>query len=172
MPAPRRNRTVGDAATVDERRLKVSQMLLRGFSVREIQRGLAELRSINPKTNAPWGLATIHADIEHLQAEYRAKAAHNTERHRATLNAKLEEVQRAAWREGDLKSILEALKQQRALLGADLLAAVEAELKQAQLREIRENSDDGTPPESREFVFEVIDGRTDDGPSEADTTAG
>ena len=167
MPAPRRNRTAGDAAMVDERRLKVSQLLLRGFSVREIQRGLAELRLVNPKTNAPWGLATIHADIEHLQTEYRAKAAHNTERHRATINAKLEEVQRIAWGKNDLKSILEALKQQRTLLGADLLAAIDAELKQAELRDLQDNSDD-TPPESRDFVFEVIDGRTTDAPPETD----
>lgn len=111
---------------VMDRRRQVAALRLRGYTEREIQKGLAappkdgnQTRYVNPKTSEPWSLATIHKDIVALEAAWRADMVERTEEHKVRLFAELQEVARACWKLNDHERVLKAIAQQRELLGTD-----------------------------------------------------
>ena len=102
------------------RRRLVAQLLLRGYTQREIRDALARpvraggLR--NPQTGKPYSLGTINADVQHLRERWREEAAADIAEHKARHVAELGEVKRTAWKQKDLRTVLKALDQEAKVL--------------------------------------------------------
>lgn len=107
------------------RRLQVSRMRVRGMSPQEITERLAKpvaeggLGIVDPKSNQPFTEATIKNDLTKLVQEWRQEAAQNTADHKGRVFMELQEVKRVAWAGNDLENVLNAIRQERALLGLD-----------------------------------------------------
>ncbi len=117
-----------------DRRRQVAALRLRGYTEREIQKGLAAPDKdgkasafLNPKNGTPWSLGTIHKDIVALEAAWRADMVEKTDDHKARIFAELMEVARACWKSGDHDRVLKSLQQQRELLGTDAPKRVKGE---------------------------------------------
>lgn len=111
---------------VMDRRRQVAALRLRGYTEREIQKGLAAPAKegerpayLNPKTGLPWSLKTIHTDIVALEKAWRADMVDRVEEHKVRLFAELQEVARACWKAADYERVLKSIAQQRELLGTD-----------------------------------------------------
>lgn len=109
-----------------DRRRQVAALRLRGYTQREIQKGLEQEKVVNPKDGKPWSLGTINGDIKRLEASWHAEAIGEVSAHKARLFAELREVARACWKDKDYERVLKAIAQQRELLGTD--AAKRSEL--------------------------------------------
>lgn len=106
-------------ALIELRRLRVSSLLLRKLTQREIVEILPRYKIVNPDTGKPYSLGTINHDIQQLRAEWQAQAAENIEAHKGRVLAEIQEVKREAWGQKDLRVVLAALGQERALLSLD-----------------------------------------------------
>lgn len=113
-----KKRTVSDAM-VDYRRRAVAAARLRGLTVRQIQRLLAEQGQTNPRTAEPWTISTVGQDVKFLETRWREDAVSDMGLHKGRVLAELAEVRRVAWRSADLDKVLKALTQVRALMGLD-----------------------------------------------------
>ena len=111
-------------SVIDFRRSLVARLRVRGMSQREIQVRLAtpgddgRLPTTNPK-GKPWSLATIARDCGTLDKQWREAASKEIAQHKAEINAELAELKRFGWQHNDPKVVLDAIKQQRAMLGLD-----------------------------------------------------
>lgn len=102
------------------RRERVSALLLRGLTQREIQEVLAKegkLQTLNPDTKKPFDLATINRDIQTLREEHLQRSSENIDVHRARQFAELQELKRFAWETSNGKLALSALDKEMKLLG-------------------------------------------------------
>ena len=72
---------------------------------------------INPETGRPYSLAIINRDMIALRKEWRERAAQAIDEHRASILAKLDEAERAAWAKGQLSIVLKALDQKAGVIG-------------------------------------------------------
>jgi hypothetical protein len=103
----------------------VARLRLRGMSQREIQHRLSlpgedgRLVAFNPATGKPWSLGTINFDCKALDKQWQEAAAEAIADRKARLLAESDEVKREAWRAGDLRTVLAAMKQEREMLGLD-----------------------------------------------------
>lgn len=117
-----------------DRRRQVAALRLRGYTEREIQKGLAapptdpkQQTYLNPKNGEPWSLSTIHKDIVALETAWRADMVDRVDEHKHRLFAELKEVARASWKANDLERVLKAIQQQRELLGTDAPKKIKGE---------------------------------------------
>jgi hypothetical protein len=103
------------------RRVHVARLRVQGLTFREIVEQLPQLGVVNPKTQRPYSLGVVHRDIQCLEDEWRAEVRQSLLEHKARLLAKLQEVERWAWKGAvpDLSIILQVVRQQRELLGVD-----------------------------------------------------
>lgn len=104
---------------IDARRRQVASLVLRGLTQREVEEALKRQRFLNPFTHKAFSLGTINGDIKALQEQWRQEAQADIETHQARIWAELQEVKRAAWGKKDLRSVLQALKQETELLGVN-----------------------------------------------------
>lgn len=117
---------------VIDRRRQVAALRLRGYTEREIQKGLANPGKdippfLNPKTGEAWSLGTIHKDIVVLEEAWRKDMVDRVDAHKERLFAELKEVARSAWKSGDLERVLKAIQQQREILGTDAPKKIKGE---------------------------------------------
>jgi DNA-binding transcriptional MerR regulator len=118
---------------VMDRRRQVAALRLRGYTTREIQKGLANPGKdqpplLNPKTQLPWSLKAIHTDIVALEKAWREDMVDRVDEHKSRLFAELQEIARACWKEKDYERVLKSIAQQRELLGTDAPKMTKAEL--------------------------------------------
>jgi len=102
---------------IDQRRALVAKYTLRGYSQRGIVDTLKEKGIINTRTGKSWALGTISNDSQELVTQWREKAGQDISLHKARLLAEIQEVKRAAWNSDDLSLVLNAIKEEAALLG-------------------------------------------------------
>lgn len=111
--------TKANKDAIDKRRQLVSQLRLRGLTVREIVAGLTEARYMNPRTAAPWSVGTVQSDLDALTQQWRTDAAQDTSELKGKTYGRLEEIIREAFKDKDLGRALDAIKQERDLFGLD-----------------------------------------------------
>lgn len=111
--------TAQQDAIIAHRRMLVGRLAVRHVTMREIVRALAEQGHVNPDTQHPWALDTIHKDILALKAEWRAAAAASMEEAQAAVLAEIRELRREAWTARLFETVLRAIKQETDLLGLD-----------------------------------------------------
>lgn len=105
---------------IEHRRREVARLIKRGIINRfEILDELTEMGLVNPMTGLAWSMGTIASDIDAIKATWRRESSTDVQDLVAGINAELDEVRRVAWKNMDLKLVLEALKQKRELLGVD-----------------------------------------------------
>lgn len=107
-------------SVAEARRTKVAQLLRRGFGQQEITRILAEPgpgQIINPETNEPYAIATIHRDVVEMRERWRAEIARDVGDHFAEHFEKLGELERNAWIQNDLRLVLDILREKAKLIG-------------------------------------------------------
>lgn len=112
-----------------DRRRQVAALRLRGYTQREIQKGLADAQPpvLNPKDGKPWSLGTINGDVKALETAWHAEAMGETSAHKARLFAELREVARACWKEKDYERVLKTIQQRRELIGTDAPKQIKGE---------------------------------------------
>lgn len=106
----------------EQRRTIVAQLLKRGVGIYDIQQTLANPSSgkfytVNPETGEPYSLATIQRDVTELRERWRAEIARDIGDHFAEQIAKLEELEKSAWGQNDLRLVLDILKEKSRLYG-------------------------------------------------------
>lgn len=112
------------------RRRLVARLLLRGMTQREIMDGLTASGSVNPDNGTPWSLGTVNSDVKALAREWASSAAGDVDAQRGRLLAELREVKRQAWtaQHPNLKAVMEAIKQERGILGVDAPQKLEVDI--------------------------------------------
>lgn len=111
--------TKANKDAIDKRRQLVSQLRLRGLSVREIVNALAEARLVSTRTGGAWSIGTVQSDLDALTSQWRTDAAQDTSTLKGKTFGRLEEIIREAFREKDLGKALDAIKQERDMFGLD-----------------------------------------------------
>ena len=106
-------------AVIDNRRLLVAQLRLRGATQREIVNTLAANGMANPKTGKAYSLGTVNSDLQYLESEWKQAAAEETAEHKARQMAENSEVRRVAWKGNDLAIILRSLQFEASLVGSE-----------------------------------------------------
>lgn len=102
------------------RREQVARLRLRGATIRQIAYELLpKLGVINEQTGKPYTEATVHADIEALESEWRAEAIRERGAHKAAALAEIREARRKCWADGDMARVKDFLKMEIELLGLD-----------------------------------------------------
>lgn len=99
----------------------IASLRLRGLSQRQIVLALQdpERGYRNPRTGKPWGLATINADIQALDEQWRTNSSQDTAEFKARLMAELDELKRAAWKDKDHELVRRVIRDQRDMVGTD-----------------------------------------------------
>lgn len=103
----------------EKRREMVSQLRLRGLSIREIAEALAHSNPplLNPDTKQPYSHVTIKNDIDALNLEWEKQRMTNTSIHKNRQFMLIQEVNRAAWATKEPELVLKALDREMKLLG-------------------------------------------------------
>lgn len=101
-----------------------------GLTIRQIIEHLAKQGYINPKTERPWQVATIHKDLTILEAEWRAHALKDTGEHRARLLHELSEVKRRAYMTKKYSVVLTAIERECKILGTDAPQEIKVYIQQ------------------------------------------
>lgn len=111
------NTSMSDIA--DKRREMVSQLRLRGLSIREIAEALGKGNPplLNPETGKPFTHVTVKNDIDFLDAEWQRRRSTNTDLHKNRQFMLIQEVNRAAWAKQEPELVLKALDREMKLLG-------------------------------------------------------
>lgn len=112
------NTTTSEQHVINYRREMVAQLALRNASTRQIAEALSE-RVQNPKTGKPFTWVTIASDLQALDEQWQASAVAAISQHKAVIFARLEEIYRVAMAGKDYTTALNALKQERELMGLD-----------------------------------------------------
>lgn len=119
---------------VMDRRRQVAALRLRRYTVREIQKGLAapptdpkQQHYINPKTNQPWSLRTIHKDILMLEQQWREDGNRDYADLKGEQLAGNRELERAAWKANDLDVVRHAQAARANLLGLNAPTKIKGE---------------------------------------------
>ncbi len=98
-----------------------------GLSQRQIVRGIEEL-AYKGEDNAlwalnangdPWKLTTVNSDLQAIEKEWKTESLRATGELKGRLLAQLRELQKKGWGNADYTLVLNALKQERDLLGLD-----------------------------------------------------
>jgi hypothetical protein len=103
--------------TVASRRRVVASLRVAHLTEREIHKALIELRNVNPVTGEPWSLGTVHADLVALTGEWREESRKDVREALSERVAEIKQIKRKAWAVNDLKTVLNAIRQECDLLG-------------------------------------------------------
>lgn len=114
---PRNNADKAERDAIDRRREVVARLRLQGLTEREITEALPEHGILNPDTDKPYDITTIHRDITALVKQWRDNAAGDISEHRGKLLAELEEVRRQCAASGELKAWISAMNASAKILG-------------------------------------------------------
>jgi hypothetical protein len=103
----------------EKRREMVSQLRLRGLSIREIADALGRNNPplLNPETGKPYSHVTIKTDIDALELEWEKRRLVNTGIHKNRQFMLIQEVNRTAWATKEPELVLKALDREMKLLG-------------------------------------------------------
>jgi len=101
------------------RKMRVSALLLRGLTRREIVDSLDKQEFWNPRTMKPYALSTIQDDIKELEAEWMEESQQMTEMRLGRVSAENREVRRAAWSTGDYNAVLRSLQLEMKMYGLE-----------------------------------------------------
>jgi len=106
-------------AIIAMRRERVSQLVIRQLTVREIAEALGkgDNRLVNPENGQPYTHVTIAADIKALKKEWAEKRDVNMDEHAARQLAEMSEVKRAGWAAKDPDLVRKTIKDEMDLLG-------------------------------------------------------
>lgn len=118
MPSLGKAAKTSKQAAIDQRRIMVARLLLRGLTQREIETAMGQ-KLLNPDTGKPWSIATVNRDIKEIRAEWRAEYAAVYDDHIAGMLAEIREVRREAWRIPDFDLVLKCCDRECKLLGLD-----------------------------------------------------
>jgi len=101
-------------AIIDNRRREVAELRLRGKTQREIAQEVG------------CSLGSVNGDLKALRKAWQAAALETITEHQSRVLAEISEVKREAWgaESPELRTVLAALQQERALLGLDQLGAL------------------------------------------------
>lgn len=158
-----------EALIVEDRRREVAALRRRRLTIRQIVAALERAGRINPRTNKPWGLATIKGDIDALQEQARSEALREVSEHKAEILADYQELMRLAWTEKRYEDVRKILKDVRDMLGTDAPQVVIFEQVAERMTEAlealeREFRDD---PSTLERAHRALMGGTDPDPINA-----
>ena len=121
-------------AIMDERRARISELIARGKTFRQIHEELSLDENFrNPLTGRPWNIATIKSDVKVISTEWKKIAMLHYDVHVARLMGQILEVRKRAWEQDRLPVILKTLEQEMKLLGLDKMSKTEIDWKE-QLR--------------------------------------
>jgi hypothetical protein len=121
----RKNLNKAHADMIVKRREMVASLRLKGLSLRQITEALAKGdrdgngRMVNPSTDEPFDVATIHEDLEYLKGEWAANAARSTDEFIAEDLAELIELKKWAWKTNKGELVLRCQERRAKLLGLD-----------------------------------------------------
>ena len=110
---------------IERRRAIVSNLVARGGTLREVAARLEKAGEVNPETGQAWNYTTITRDISALREEWREAALADVQEHKTRILAEIEAVKQDAWKAKDLRTVLEAIRSERQLLGLDAPARSE-----------------------------------------------
>lgn len=113
-PLPQRKR---DAQIMVARREKVAQLRVKGLTQREITNALTEKGIVNPRTGEPYTIMCINRDCAALDAEWRERAAADTDTLRGAQLAEIRQARRSAWAGNDLNAVYRGMELEIKLLG-------------------------------------------------------
>lgn len=101
------------------RRERVSQLVIRQLTVREIASALAtgDSKLVNPETGQPYTHVTIASDIKALKKEWGERRDVNMDEHINRQFAEQQEIKRAGWAAKDPELVRKTLRDEMALLG-------------------------------------------------------
>lgn len=107
---------------IEHRRELVSQLRIRGLTIREITAALAQPRGdqpplLNPKTHKPYTHVTIKEDLDAIRKGWQERRAAAADEHADREFAEISEVKRAGWASGNPKLVLEGIDREMKLLG-------------------------------------------------------
>src|SRR4051812_26579365 len=111
--------STSDPAHRDERRRKVEYLKIRGLTIREIVKTMAESGFRNPITGEPYTLNTIALDCQWLRKDWARRHEEEIAVHIARQLAGVREGIRAAWARNDLAEVRQFMKREAELLGLD-----------------------------------------------------
>lgn len=103
---------------IERRRRIVATHWVRGFTLGEIANAVAEAGIVN-RNGDPFSRATIHSDVEAIRDEWRAQRKEDIDEWVAHELAVLNQIEREAWRSGDIRAVLSASSARRQMLGLD-----------------------------------------------------
>lgn len=106
-------------AIIELRRERVAAMLCRKMTQRQIVAGLTELGIMNPETNAPYCLKTVHDDIKAIKREWRKLRDISADKWMEEELASLDNLEQSAWGAKDLALVLKIRESRRKLIGLD-----------------------------------------------------
>lgn len=104
---------------IEYRRLVTAQCLARKFTRYEILQEWTKLGIFNPNTQKPYSMTIVVMDIAVIKDRWRRAANESYDRLVGQLWGELEEIKREGWSQMEMPVVLNAIKQQRDLLGLD-----------------------------------------------------
>ena len=104
---------------IQKRREKVARFRLQGLSIREIALALVDEKIINPDTQKPFEVGTIHSDLEAMKTEWATNAARDASEFIAEELSKLIELEKTAWSQKRLDIVLRCMERRAKLMGLD-----------------------------------------------------
>jgi hypothetical protein len=103
--------------TIQARRERVAQLLLRGLTQREIVQTLDNQGIRNRETGKPYSLGTINNDVAALENQWLEDVKEATGRRKARVTQEIYQVRRKAWANGDMDAVLKGLGMEIGLYG-------------------------------------------------------
>lgn len=100
----RHKRNVEDLI-INERRVMVSSLMARGLSQHAIVTALAAQKVVNPETNKPYDLTTIHRDTKAVKAEWHERATQSVQDWKNEQVAQIQELMRQAYAKNKLEVV-------------------------------------------------------------------
>ena len=101
---------------IEQRRARVAELQLFGWTLARITLALADEGLRNPVSHTPWSAVTIHRDMQALKAEWKARRTQAVEVYMDMHLAKIERVQEESFKDRQWFAYLTALDKQAELL--------------------------------------------------------
>ena len=119
-------------ALVDNRRAKVTELLVKGNTQNQIWEEMsADEDYRNPSTGKPWTIGPIGDDIKYVRDQWRKIAQLHYDIHIGRLMGQIRAVRKTAWAQNELPLVLKTLEQEIKLLGLDKASKTDIDWKEA-----------------------------------------
>jgi len=141
-----------------KRREAVSLMTAMGLTLRQISEALAKEGIVSPRTGKAYTHPVIIRDQKILEAEWRRRAARSIDEHKARLLHELSVIKLKCYEVKDYRGVMEAIKQERAILGTDAPQEIRVFVEQfEQFRQVVFVSLAKLPPEMQELFIRELE---------------